>query len=71
MRGSCSSVRGNTATLFLAPTCQQRQRPDVLPPVDFLQPIYNFTFSNGLIACLVFMGIGAISDIDYLIASRR
>jgi oxaloacetate decarboxylase beta subunit len=30
--------------------------------IDFLQPIYTFTFSNGLIACLVFMGIGAISD---------
>jgi oxaloacetate decarboxylase beta subunit len=25
-------------------------------------------FSNGLIACLVFMGIGAITEIDYLIA---
>ena len=30
--------------------------------IDFLQPIYTFTFSNGLIACLVFMGIGAMSD---------
>jgi oxaloacetate decarboxylase beta subunit len=30
--------------------------------IDFLQPIYTFTFSNGLIACLVFMGIGVISD---------
>jgi len=36
--------------------------------IDFLQPIYTFTFSNGLIACLVFMGIGAITDIDILIA---
>lgn len=36
--------------------------------INFLQPIYNFTFSNGLIACLVFMGIGAMTDIDYLIA---
>ncbi|MDR0850949.1 MAG: sodium ion-translocating decarboxylase subunit beta [Clostridiales Family XIII bacterium] len=31
--------------------------------IDFLQPIYTFMFSNGLIACLVFMGIGVISDI--------
>lgn len=37
--------------------------------INFLQPIYTFAFSNGLIACLVFMGIGAITDIDYLIAS--
>src|SRR4030042_1403907 len=36
--------------------------------IDFLQPIYTFTFSNGLIACLIFMGIGSITEIDYLIA---
>jgi Na+-transporting malonate decarboxylase carboxybiotin decarboxylase subunit len=35
--------------------------------VNFLQPIYNFTFSNGLVACLVFMGIGAMSDISFLL----
>jgi oxaloacetate decarboxylase beta subunit len=32
--------------------------------IDFLQPIYTLTFSNGLIACLVFMGIGVICDIS-------
>ena len=36
--------------------------------INFLQPIYNLTFSNGLIACLVFMGIGARSEISYLLA---
>ena len=36
--------------------------------IDFLQPIYTLTFSNGLIACLVFMGIGARSEISYLLA---
>lgn len=36
--------------------------------VNFLQPIYNLTFSNGLIACLVFMGIGARSEIGFLLA---
>ena len=35
--------------------------------VNFLQPIYNFTFSNGLVACLVFMGIGAMSDISFML----
>jgi Na+-transporting methylmalonyl-CoA/oxaloacetate decarboxylase beta subunit len=35
----------------------------------FLQPIYTFTFSNGLIACLVFMGIGVITDIGYMLIS--
>ena len=36
--------------------------------IDFLQPVYTFTFSNGLIACLVFMGIGVITDIGFLLA---
>ena len=34
--------------------------------VDFLQPIYNFTFSNGLIACLVFLGIGSLLDVGFV-----
>ena len=38
--------------------------------IDFLQPIYTFTFSNGLIACLVFMGIGVITDIGFLQIGR-
>ena len=36
--------------------------------INFLQPIFNFTFSNGLIPCLIFMGIGAITDIDFMMA---
>lgn len=35
--------------------------------IDFLQPIYTLTFSNGLIACLVFMGIGTMCDIGYVL----
>lgn len=35
--------------------------------INFLQPIYTFTFSNGLIACLVFMGIGVLADIGLLL----
>ena len=35
--------------------------------VDFLQPIYTLTFSNGLIACLVFMGIGVITDLGFVL----
>jgi carboxybiotin decarboxylase len=35
--------------------------------INFLQPIYNLTFSNGLVACLVFMGIGGLSDISFLL----
>lgn len=36
--------------------------------IDWLQPIYTFTFSNGLIACLVFMGVGALLDVGYVMA---
>ena len=36
--------------------------------IDWLQPIYTFTFSNGLIACLVFMGIGSLLDVGFLMA---
>jgi oxaloacetate decarboxylase beta subunit len=34
--------------------------------IDFLQPIYSFMFSNGLIACLVFMGIGSLLDVGFV-----
>lgn len=37
--------------------------------IDFLQPIYTLTFSNGLIACLVFMGIGIMCDIGFVLAN--
>ena len=36
--------------------------------VDWLQPVYSFTFSNGLIACLVFMGIGVLLDVGFVMA---
>jgi len=39
--------------------------------VFFLQPIYTLAFSNGLIACLVFMGIGVITELDFFIANPR
>ena len=36
--------------------------------IDWLQPIYTFTFSNGLIACLVFMGVGVLLDVGFVMA---
>lgn len=59
---------GQTGTLFAQPLAEDVEQLMYYLQVDFLQPIYNFTFSNGLIAILIFMGIGAITDIDYLIA---
>ena len=69
----------NAAVLFLSPTVMgtlfvdpmasdPAKLMDVLQ-IDFLQPIYTFTFSNGLIACLVFMGIGVITDVGYMLIS--
>ena len=54
-------------TIFLDPMASEpSQLMDVLQ-INFLQPVYTFTFSNGLIACLVFMGIGVITDIGYML----
>ena len=58
---------GNIGTLFVDPLASNADLLDQLQ-INFLQPIYTFTFSNGLIAALVFMGIGAITDIDFLLA---
>lgn len=58
---------GGIGNLFLDPMIE---RPDLLinmMQVNFLQPIYNLTFSNGLIACFVFLGIGAMSDIGFVL----
>jgi oxaloacetate decarboxylase beta subunit len=35
--------------------------------VNFLQPVYTLSFSNALIACLVFMGIGVMSEISFIL----
>ncbi|WP_444459765.1 sodium ion-translocating decarboxylase subunit beta [Rhodobacter capsulatus] len=36
--------------------------------INFLQPIYNFTFVNSLVACMLFMGIGTMADISFILA---
>ncbi|WP_168583114.1 sodium ion-translocating decarboxylase subunit beta [Gephyromycinifex aptenodytis] len=55
-------------TLFVDPLVTESD--DVLNAlqIDWLQPIYTFMFSNGLIACLVFMGIGVLLDVGYVMA---
>lgn len=35
--------------------------------IYFMQPIYTLAFSNGLIACLVFMGIGVLLDVGFVL----
>jgi carboxybiotin decarboxylase len=57
---------GSQGNLFVDPLVTDiHQLLDVLQ-IDFLQPIYTYMFSNGLIACFIFMGIGAMIDIGYI-----
>lgn len=58
---------GTLGTLFVAPLVDDPVTLINIMQVNFLQPIYNFMFSNSLIACLVFMGIGAMSEISFII----
>ncbi len=66
--GLIMTEAGPVGTLFVNPMAGNLEELMYFLQVDFLQPIYTFMFSNGLIACLVFMGIGAITDIDILLA---
>lgn len=56
-----------TGNIFISPLTSNTNSLMNILQIDFLQPIYTFTFSNGLIACLVFMGIGVITDISFLL----
>ncbi|HJM49289.1 MAG TPA: sodium ion-translocating decarboxylase subunit beta [Alphaproteobacteria bacterium] len=56
-------------TLFIDPTITDPVQLLEVLQIDFLQPIYTFSFSNGLIAVLIFMGIGVLSDIGFMLIS--
>jgi carboxybiotin decarboxylase len=58
---------GQQGTLFVDPVLSNPTQLVNILQIDFLQPIYTFTFSNGLIACLVFMGIGVLLDVGYVL----
>lgn len=60
------------ATLFLdslASSDTPEQATNLLSvlQIDWLQPVFTFTFSNGLIACLVFMGVGVLADVGNIL----
>ena len=58
---------GSQGNLFVDPLVTDvDQLLDVLQ-INFLQPIYTYMFSNGLIACFIFMGIGGLIDISYIL----
>lgn len=58
---------GSLGNLFLDPMVSDTDELMNVMQIDFLQPVYTLTFSNGLIACLVFMGIGTLLDVGYLL----
>ncbi|HEX3074164.1 MAG TPA: sodium ion-translocating decarboxylase subunit beta [Ignavibacteriales bacterium] len=58
---------GSQGNLFLDPMVTDPTQLINILQIDFLQPIYTYTFSNGLIACLVFMGIGVLLDVGFLL----
>ncbi len=66
--GLYQTAHGPVGNLFINPSLSNVDELSAFLQVDFLQPIYTYMFSNGLIACLVFLGIGAITDIDILLA---
>jgi oxaloacetate decarboxylase beta subunit len=59
---------GEAGTLFVDPLTTDSARLFTLLQIDFLQPVYTLMFSNGLIACFVFMGIGVLLDVGYVLA---
>jgi sodium ion-translocating decarboxylase beta subunit len=61
-------IGGKNTNLFLDPMISDPDALINILQIDFLQPIYTLTFSNGLIACFVFMGIGVLLDVGFLLA---
>jgi carboxybiotin decarboxylase len=59
---------GKMGTLFVDPLMSNPTDLVNIMQINWLQPIYTLTFSNGLIACLVFMGIGVLLDVGYVMA---
>ena len=69
VNGATLTIEGKLANLFVDPMLVGPEKVVNSMQIFFLQPIYNLMFSNGLIACLVFMGIGVLTPLDYLIAA--
>jgi oxaloacetate decarboxylase beta subunit len=59
---------GKTGTLFVDPLATSTEAVMTVLQIDWVQPVYTLMFSNGLIACLVFMGIGVLLDVGFVMA---
>ncbi|SBW09784.1 Na+-transporting malonate decarboxylase, carboxybiotin decarboxylase subunit [uncultured delta proteobacterium] len=58
---------GSIGNIILAPLVSDPGELVNIMQVNFLQPIYSLSFANALIACLVFMGIGVMSEISFIL----
>lgn len=58
---------GEFGTIILSPLVSEPTELMDIMQINFLQPVYSLMFSNGLIACLVFMGIGSMSEIGFIL----
>ncbi len=58
---------GTQGNLFVDPMESDPLKLIDVMQIDFLQPLYTLMFSNGLIACFIFMGIGVLLDVGYLL----
>ena len=59
---------GKMGTLFVDPVMSDVNDLVNIMQINWLQPVFTLTFSNGLIACFVFMGIGVLLDVGYIMA---
>ena len=66
--GMAVSGQQVAGTLMVAPLAQETDALMNILQINWLQPIYTFMFSNGLIACFVFMGIGTLLDVGFVMA---
>lgn len=65
--GTLMMPGGGMGNLFLDPMLSDTNQLMDSMQINFLQPVYTLTFSNGLIACFVFMGIGSLLDVGFLL----
>ena len=59
---------GKMGTLFVDPLMSEVVDLVIIIHVKAINQIYTLTFSNGLIACFIFMGIGVLLDVGYVMA---
>lgn len=59
---------GRIGTLIIAPLVSEPGPLMDMLQLNFMQPIYNFGFVNALIPCLLFVGMGTMADISFILA---